>query len=222
MRLGAEKLYEALRSYGFGTKTGFPVTGEALGLLKATDQWSKVTVPMLSFGQEIGITALQLTQAFSALANDGELMDPQIIKEICQVRSKKTLYRFKPRLIRRVFSGKSNRKVQKMLEEVVRFGTGKKAEISGVAVAGKTGTAQKVDPATGKYSSTKVVVSFCGFLPSPKARLAICVVIDEPTKPKVAWASDIAAPIFKAIAEDAMNVFSLDIQTAEYYENQKS
>ena len=209
MRLGQDPLYYSLGGFGFGTKTALPLTGEAAGILRAPSSWSKTSLPMISFGQEIGVTAIQLVGAFSALANEGQLLEPQIISEIKAVRSEKSLYHFRPRRIRQVLPAKITRKTLVMMEEVTRYGTGVKAQIPGYPVAGKTGTAQKIDPATRKYSRTKVVVSFCGVFPMPNPTLSICAILDEPTKPKVAWASDIAAPLFKVVAEDAINFLSL-------------
>jgi len=224
MRLGQERLYDSLGAFGFGSKTALPLTGESVGILGVPSSWSKTSLPMISFGQEIGVTAIQLVGAFSAMANEGRLLEPQIIAAIQAARSEKLLYSFQPRKIRQVLPAKIARKTLAMMEEVTRYGTGVKAQIPGYPVAGKTGTAQKIDPATRKYSRTKVVVSFCGVFPMPKPAFSICAILDEPTKPKVAWASDIAAPLFKAVAEDTINFLSLsptEVIAAQSGKNEK-
>lgn len=216
MRLGAQTLFYGLRSFGFGVKTAVPATGEATGLLRSPETWSQTTLPTISFGQEIGVTAIQLTNAFAALANRGQLLQPRVIAKIAKAGDdllvKEILYEGKLEIIREAIDSKIADRILNMLELVVTSGTGVKAKIDGCRIAGKTGTAQKIDPATGKYSNRNVVVSFCGAFPLPRPQLAICAILDEPRKPPVAWASDIAAPVFRAIAQDAINFFDIPVE----------
>ncbi|MBI4668269.1 MAG: penicillin-binding protein 2 [Elusimicrobia bacterium] len=208
-KTGAPRLFENLRAFGFGSRTMLPLTGEAAGILRSLDEWGPMSLPMISFGYEIGVTALQLTQAFAALANNGEFLETQLIEAVSPYRRQRKVFQFSPRRVRRAADPDVARRVLQMMEEVVRYGTGVKAQIGGWPAAGKTGTAQKIDPKTKKHTPDHVMVSFCGVFPMPKPEFSICAVVDDPRKPRVAWASDIAAPLFKAVAMDAISVFGI-------------
>ena len=196
LTIGKEKLYQYSQKFGFGSLTGSGLPGEQEGILHHTQsrKWSKVTAPVMSYGQGVCVTGMQLINAYSSIANGGMLMEPQIIKS-------------KPRIIRQVVSEKTAEELKKMLSKVVEYGTGTKSKVDGYTVCGKTGTAQKIDPVTGKYSKDKYISSFCGFLPADKPELTILVVVDEPKG--CYWGSEVACPSFSRVAKKAMNYYSI-------------
>lgn len=204
--LGREQVYRFLRTFGFGEKTGIDLPGESIGLLKPPDQWSQRTLPSLAIGQEIAVTPLQLLTAVSAIANEGWLMKPFLVREISDHQGR-SVWEHVPHIRRRPISAATARTVTDLLVNVVERGTGKRAAIPGYRVAGKTGTAQKVDPETGTYSSTKFVGSFVGFVPAEDPQLAILVMIDEPQGP--AWGGVVAAPVFRKVAEQTLRYLSV-------------
>ena len=204
--LGREQVYQFLRTFGFGEKTGIDLPGESIGILRRPDQWSQRTLPSLAIGQEIAVTPLQLLTAVSAVANEGWLMRPFLVREISDHQGR-SVWEHVPHIRRRPISAETAQTVTDLLVNVVDRGTGKRAAIPGYRVAGKTGTAQKVDPATGTYSSTKFVGSFVGFVPAEDPQLAILVMIDEPQGP--AWGGVVAAPVFRKVAEQALRYLSV-------------
>lgn len=204
--LGREQVYRFLRTFGFGEKTGIDLPGESVGILRRPDQWSQRTLPSLAIGQEIAVTPLQLLTAVSAIANEGWLMRPFLVREISDHQGR-SVWEHVPHIRRRPISAGTAKTVTDLLVNVVERGTGKRAAIPGYRVAGKTGTAQKVDPETGTYSSTKFVGSFVGFVPAEDPQLAILVMIDEPQGP--AWGGVVAAPVFRKVAEQALRYLSV-------------
>jgi cell division protein FtsI (penicillin-binding protein 3) len=152
-------------------------------------------------GQEVGVTPLQMVAAVSAIGNDGVLMKPFILSEV-RDHSGRPVKEVLPQVKRRVVSPVTARTLTTMLEGVVTNGTGAKAAIPGFRVAGKTGTAQKVDPRTGAYSSALSIGSFVGFVPAEAPRLAMIVVIDEPQGE--AWGGVVAAPVFRRVGEQVL------------------
>jgi cell division protein FtsI (penicillin-binding protein 3) len=200
-RLGNDRMYNYLARFGLGTRTGIDFPGEAPGLLRPPQQWSEVSLASLSIGQELAVTALQLTTAFSALANGGLLMRPYLIKAI--IKNGEAVQETAPAQGRRVISEATARQVTNMLQGVVTRGSGRAAAVDGYKVAGKTGTAQKFDAALGKYSSQKSIASFVGYLPAEQPHATILVSIDEP-QAGVAWGGVAAAPVFSAIAQQTM------------------
>jgi cell division protein FtsI (penicillin-binding protein 3) len=200
-RLGKERLFNYLTRFGFGSRTGVDFPGEALGLLRPPQQWSEVSLASLSIGQELAVTPLQLASAFSALANGGTLMRPYLVKAM--FHDGQTVQETAPVPVRRIISESTARQVTNLLQGVVTRGTGKAAAVEGYTVAGKTGTAQKFDTALGKYSPQKYVASFVGYLPAEQPRATILVSIDEP-QVALAWGGVAAAPLFSAIAQQAM------------------
>ncbi|MBI2069912.1 MAG: penicillin-binding protein 2 [Elusimicrobia bacterium] len=213
LKVGAPGLYHVYRAFGFGSKTALPVTGEAVGIVRPAEDWGPFSVPMVSFGYEIGVTALQLTQAYAALGLQGTLLEPQIVSMVTPHRLERALFTMSPRRIRDALDPKIARRTLGFMEEVVLYGTGIKAAMAGYAVAGKTGTAQKINPQTRKHTQHHVVVSFCGVMPMPDPKLAICAILDDPRKPKVAWGSDLAAPLFKSTAEEAVAILGIQPAT---------
>jgi cell division protein FtsI (penicillin-binding protein 3) len=203
--LGASRYYDFIRKFGFGKKSGIDLPGEAAGQLRTLDQWSKLSAASISFGQEIGTTPIQLVSAISAIANGGNLMKPYIAKAVMQ--DGKIIEESKPQIIRRVISKKTSRQMVEILKTVVRNGTGKKAGLSGYETAGKTGTAQKIDPKTQSYSKTAYVSSFVGFAPADAPSIAILVMIDEPQN--TFWGGEIAAPAFREIARQTLQYLNI-------------
>lgn len=206
-RLGASKFYDYIRLFGFGEKTGIDLPGEATGLVPAPKNLSKITLSTVSFGQGISVTAIQLINALSAIANGGKLMKPFIVKKILD-RDGRTIKEFHPQVIRNVISEEVSKKVKSMLSRVVEEGgTGQKAALLGYRVAGKTGTAQKVESGRKGYSPDKRISSFMGFVPVDDPELAILVVIDEPKGIK--YGGIVAAPVFKSIAYQCLSAMNL-------------
>ena len=201
-RLGQERLYNYLRAFGFGSRTGIDLPGEVSGYIRDRRQWFAVDLATISFGQGVSASAVQLAAAMSAIANGGTLMKPYLVEKITDENGT-VLQRFSPQERQRVISAESARTVARMMEGVTTDGgTGTNAAVDGYQVAGKTGTAQKVDPITHGYSVDKRTASFIGFVPADNPRLTILVVIDEPkTSP---YGGVVAAPAFKSIAAQSL------------------
>lgn len=201
MLLGEQRMYRYLQAFGFGQRTDVDLPGEVGGLLKSPREWGRRSLASISMGQEVGVTPLQMVSAVSAIANDGVLMKPYVVSEVRDQKGQ-LLKNILPHVRRRVVSPDTARTLTTILEGVVTNGTGMKAAISGYRVAGKTGTAQKVDPRTGTYSSTLSVGSFVGFVPTDAPRLAMIIVIDEPQGE--AWGGVVAAPVFRRVGEQVL------------------
>lgn len=200
MRLGKERLYSHLKSFGFGERTDIDISGESKGILRQTREWSKRSIGTVSLGQEIGVTPIQLITAFSAVANNGWMMKPFVVSEIRD--GDKIVRKVYPEIKKRVISAETAAEMTRILTSVVEGGTGERAAIEGYRVAGKTGTAQKIDPKTGLYSDKYFVSSFIGYAPAEDPQIALLVVIDSPEG--IAWGGSIAAPVFKSVAEDVL------------------
>lgn len=200
--LGDQRLYQYLQAFGFGERTEIDLPGEAAGLLKNPKAWGRRTVASVSMGQEVGVTPMQMVTAIAAIANGGKLMKPYVVSEIRDAKDE-VQRQILPQVRRRVISPETARAVTRILEGVVTDGTGGKAAISGFRVAGKTGTAQKIDSRTGGYSETKFVGSFVGYVPAENPRLAMIVVIDEPQGE--AWGGAVAAPVFNRVGEQVLS-----------------
>jgi cell division protein FtsI (penicillin-binding protein 3) len=200
-RLGAERLYEYARLFGFGVFPGSGFTSEARGVLRPLSKWSGVSKYMVSFGQEIGVTGIQIVGAYSAIANGGILMEPRLVEKIVGDDGK-IAWQSSPSEVRRVVSKPTAAEVTRILEAVVDKGTGVHASISwdpNMKVAGKTGTAQKWDAVHHRYHDILALVSFAGFFPADKPKVAMLVVLDEPEGRR--WGGLDAAPVFRRIAE---------------------
>ncbi len=200
-KLGKSLYYHYISSFGFGSLTGLDLPGETPGLMRRPKGWSALSLPVLSLGQEISVTPVQIATAFAAVANGGNLVRPHVVRAL---RAPDGLLQrqVEPVVIRRVISAETAQTLFGILRGVVEEGTGKEAALAEYTVAGKTGTAQKMDPATGRYSHQKVVASFVGAVPAEAPRLVILVLIDEPEI--LRWGGSIAAPAFREIARDAM------------------
>jgi len=201
LRLGKERFYKYVTAFGFGRKTGVDLPGEISGLLRDVRLWSGVTIGEVAIGQEIGVTPIQIAVAYSALANGGTMMTPYIVSEIVD-REGKRGQKFIPRPLGRVISAETSAKVNTILQRVIEAGTGRNARLSGYTAAGKTGTAQKIDHKTGAYSKKEYVSSFAGFTPALSPKLVIVVMIDTPEG--VIYGGSVAAPVFKAVAEQSL------------------
>ena len=201
-RLGRDRFHAFLTALGFGKPTGVDLPAEVGGMMRPLADWSRINLMTTSFGQGIAVTALQMARAFAAIANGGQLVQPYVGMRATSA-SGEGLWGHQPNVIRRVMKPETARMVTAMLEQVVEEGgTGTKAQIAGVRVAGKTGTSQKVEPGTGRYSQDARVASFVGFLPADAPRLVIMVMVDEPQTSK--YGGMVAAPIFQAIGAAAM------------------
>ncbi|AJE02367.1 penicillin-binding protein [Geobacter pickeringii] len=197
-RLGASRLYAYLKNFGVGERSGVDLPGEVAGSLRNAASWYGIDLATISFGQGVTASSVQLATAFSAIANGGVLMKPYLVEKITDNEGN-VVTSFGPQPRHRVISPETAKSVARMMEGVaVEGGTGTNAAVEGYRVAGKTGTAQKVDPVTRGYSLTKRTASFIGFVPADRPRLTILVVVDEPkTSP---YGGVVAAPAFSAIA----------------------
>ena len=201
-RLGAVKLAGYSSAFGFGQKTEVDLHGEVRGLTKEQQHWGRRSLASISMGQEVGVTAMQMVSAASVIANGGWLMRPYLVSEIKNPAGH-TIAHVEPIVRRRVISSKTAGVMMDILRGVVLpGGTGTLAAVPGYDVAGKTGTAQKIDPNTGRYSTTKTVASFVGFLPAHDPLLTILVIIDEPKTDQ--WGGTVAAPVFQRIAAQSV------------------
>ncbi|HEX9572761.1 MAG TPA: penicillin-binding protein [Myxococcales bacterium] len=198
--LGKQRLVAALRAFGFGERTFVGLPGEARGALPDPGRMPNIAVDTVSFGQGLSATGLQTVMAMAAIANGGLLLKPFIVSKVVAPDGKVLLQRQREE-VRRVLRPATAREITAMLEQVVEKGTGMKARVSGFRVAGKTGTAQKVDPVRGGYGD-KRLASFLGFLPADEPRLAILVAVDEPEGD--VFGGSVAAPAWSAIAAEAL------------------
>src|SRR5215212_6247649 len=211
LRVGDPTMYDYIRRFGFGSKTGVELPGETNGILRKVERWQPSSIGSIAIGQEVGVTPVQMVAAFGALANDGVRIAPHLIREVRDAGGN-VVYRAEPEQ-RRVISAETAITLRGMLEGVTLNGTAKKAQLDGYSAAGKTGTAQKIDPKTKAYSSTKFVGSFVGFAPVSNPQVVIIVVIDEPSG--AYHGGDVAAPVFREVAEQILPALGVmpDIET---------
>jgi cell division protein FtsI/penicillin-binding protein 2 len=204
--LGPDAVYLVARNFGFGNQTGIGLPGEVNGILKNPRHWSKFSTAAISFGHEVAVTPLQIAMAYGAIANGGQLMKPVIVKEI-QNSEMRSARQFRPQVIRQVLDGKTAKTMAGILEKVVQKGTGTEARLADLPIAGKTGTAQKLQD--GQYSKSSYVASFVGFYPTDRARILIHVTLDEP-RPEY-YGGKVAAPVFKQILSRVLDFKSSPI-----------
>jgi cell division protein FtsI (penicillin-binding protein 3) len=197
---GNEAMYDYMKRFGFGSRTGVDLNGESPGILKPVNRWQPSSIGSLAMGQEVGVTPLQMATAYSALANGGMWIKPHVVREL-RMPDGTVVYQAKPET-RKALNPETTAALRGMFEYVTLHGTAKKARLEGYTAAGKTGTAQKVDPQTRAYSSTKFIGSFVGFAPVSNPAVVIIVVIDEPMG--AYHGGDIAAPVFREIAEQIL------------------
>jgi cell division protein FtsI (penicillin-binding protein 3) len=205
LTLGPEGLYDALRRFGFGERTDLGLTGELPGTLRPQSRsWVQVETASAAFGQGISVTNLQLALATAAIANGGELLTPQLLHRVETATGE--LVRASSRHVRRrVVSERVARQLAEMLVAVTEDGgTGVEAALPGHLVAGKTATAQKADPSSGRYSLDDYIASFVGFVPAHKPRLVIAVTLDSPRADHSG--GNVAAPVFREVAKTGLNL----------------
>lgn len=203
LRLGDDRFYQYIHAYGFGQKTGIELPAETRGLAKPVSRWSKVSIGAMAMGQEIGITPLQLIAMVSTIANDGVRVAPRIVAATLSPQSSVQTIAFHPQDESRVISPLTAAEMKRMMQGVVLEGTGKRAILDGYSSAGKTGTAQKIDPATHAYSHTKYVASFAGFAPVNNPAITVAVVLDSPSKGSHEGGMA-AAPVFQRVAQQVL------------------
>ncbi|PYL40068.1 MAG: penicillin-binding protein 2 [Verrucomicrobia bacterium] len=214
LSVGDQKFYEYIRRFGFGERTGIELPGEISGRIRSPQFWSKISITRIPMGHEIGVTPLQMTVAMAAIANGGKLITPRIVKSIA-ADDGKTISSLSPVVLRQVISPQTARQIGDALRGVVSDrGTAAAAAIPGFTIAGKTGTAQKVDP-KGGYEQGKYVVSFSGYVPADHPEFVGLVVLEEAhtSKPELNYGGLVAGPIFARIGEKAARY--LDLQPRE-------
>lgn len=202
LRLGDDRFYKYIRAFGFGQRTGIELPSETAGLTKPVSRWSKVSIGAISMGQEIGISAVQLASLISTIANDGVHVPPHIVAGTMEPQTTPQTIAFQPGDGTRVISSLTAAQMRQMLQGVVLHGTGRKALLEGYSSAGKTGTAQKVDPATGAYSKTKYVASFAGFAPINNPQIAVVVILDSAVG--LHQGGQVSAPVFQRIVQQVL------------------
>lgn len=199
MHLGADTFYEYIRRFGFGERTGIGLPGEINGVVRPRDKWTGLSITRIPMGHEVAVTPLQSVMSMAVIANGGNMMLPQIIRSVEDAQGREVVS-FRPQVIRRVISEETAAQVGSALTEVVsQRGTAPLAKIPGFSTAGKTGTAQRVDP-RGGYTPGKYVVSFAGYFPADDPQVAGIVVVDDPRTPGTStYGGTVAAPIFSRI-----------------------
>src|SRR5271170_3822283 len=202
LRLGEDRFYKYIRAFGFGQQTGIELPGETRGLTKPPSRWSKVSIAAISIGQEIGISPIQLAGLVSTFANDGVWVAPRIVAGKVEPQGAPQAVAFHPGASRRVISSYTAAEMRSMMQKVVLEGTGRKAILEGFTAAGKTGTGQKVDPATGAYSKTKYVGSFAGFAPLNNPQIVVAVILDSPVGPHMGGL--VSAPVFRRVTQQVL------------------
>jgi cell division protein FtsI/penicillin-binding protein 2 len=209
LMLGDEKFYEYVRRFGFGERTGVDLPGEIRGLVQPPARWDKLTITRMPMGHAIAVTPLQATMAMAVIANGGNLMRPGILKAVRDA-DKNIVQEGKPEVIRRVIPEESARFVSNALTSVVSDrGTAILASVNGYAVAGKTGTAQKLNPSGGYYDS-RYVVSFVGYLPAEDPRFVCLIMVDDAKlSASLNYGGLVAAPVFSRVAEKAARYLDL-------------
>lgn len=204
LRLGNEKFYKYLNAFGIGQKTGIDLPGEAVGLMPSLSRSTQVDLACMGFGQTLTVTPIELITAISAIANDGQMMKPHLVKEIR--RPDGSLVReIQPEVIKQAISKDTAHEVAQIMEKVVGEGTGSRAIVEGYDLAGKTGTAEKV--INGKIADGKYIASFAGFGPVADPRVAILIILDEPQGQY--FGGVIAAPVFSDVVRDVFTYLEI-------------
>jgi cell division protein FtsI (penicillin-binding protein 3) len=216
LKVGPDRFYRYMRSFGFGSRTGLELPGETRGLLRPTSKWSGSSIGSLAIGQEVGVTPVQLVTMVSTIANGGTYLPPRILLTPSAnaqgsappqgpepFKPQEELPNPLPPGAHRVISELTAAQMRKMMEGVVLYGTGKPAQLNGYSSGGKTGTAQKIDPATHLYSKTMHIASFAGIAPVNNPAIAIAVVIDNP-KGASYYGTAVSAPVFAEVAQQVL------------------
>lgn len=218
--LGAPRFYNVIRGFGMGQLTGIALPGENPGLFRPLDDWSGNSIASIATGQEVSVTPIQIISAISAIANGGILYKPRVVKEVRGGIQPFTLAGNDPT---RVTDQKTAATVREMMEGVVLDGTGRKAQLDGYTVAGKTGTAQKINPVTGRYSRKDYYSSFVGFAPVNNPAVTILVTLDSPTEGSHEGGMA-AAPVWQRIAQQVLAYLDVphDVPTPSDLETAKN
>ncbi|MDP2911128.1 MAG: penicillin-binding transpeptidase domain-containing protein, partial [Candidatus Omnitrophota bacterium] len=204
-KLGPDRLYKYIKKFGFGEKTGIELPGEINGVTTHPSTWSKLSLCSISMGQEVTVTALQLSRAIAVLANGGNLVTPRIVEAI-EDRTGHVIKKFETKKPQRIISEETAKEMRNILRGVVDSGTAEMAEVDGYFPAGKTGTAQKVE-SNGTYSHSKFTASFIGFVPYDDPRLVIAVIMDEPRP--IYYGGVVCAPVFKKVTAELMSYYKI-------------
>jgi cell division protein FtsI (penicillin-binding protein 3) len=220
LRLGGPKFYDMARAFGIGQDTGIELPGENRGLLRPVENWSASSIGSLAMGQEVSVTPIQIVSAISAIANGGTLYRPRVVREIRETESGAEL-QHPDADPQEATDARTAATMRELMEGVVLEGTGKPARLDGYTAAGKSGTAQKIDPATGRYSATQYNSSFVGFAPVNNPAITILVVLDSPVGPH--HGGEVGGPVFKRVAEQALTYLGVphdvplpsDVETAK-------
>ena len=202
LRLGEERYYKYIRAFGLGQQTGIELPGETRGITKPPSHWSKVSIAAISIGQEIGVSPVQLAALTSTFANDGVYVAPRIVAGSMQPQGAPQTVAFHPGASHRVISAYTAAQMRAMLQKVVLEGTARRAILDGYTAGGKTGTGQKVDPATGAYSKTKYNATFAGFAPVNDPQIVVAVILDSPIGRH--QGGEVSAPVFRRIAQQVL------------------
>lgn len=205
-RVGAERLHNYIRRFGFGAKTGVNLPGEIRGLVRPLERWSDASLASLSMGQEIGVTAVQMAGLFGTIANGGVRVKPRIVHALRESGSQEVPLERPP--ADRVLSQDTAATMQAILEQVVQSGTGRFAQIEGYRVAGKTGTAQMIDPVTRSYRGGMYLASFCGFAPVNNPAVVGVVMLLDP-RGEFYYGGRIAAPVFSTVVRQALRILDV-------------
>jgi len=215
LKLGQDKFYQYMKGFGFGDRSGIELPSETRGLLRKPHKWGATSILSLAIGQEIGVTPIQLVTMVSTIANGGVYMPPHVLLQSTdQMKGDPRLMpaAFHPANqlpaqlpdgAHRVISEMTSAKMRSMMQGIVVEGTGKRAALNGYSAGGKTGTAQKIDPATHTYSHTKLVASFAGFAPVSNPAISVAVVIDTPTV-GTRYGAETSAPVFAEVAQQVL------------------
>lgn len=206
LKLGPERFYKQIREFGFGDTTGIGLFGESRGIVKPPEEWYKPDIAMMSFGQSIAVTPLQLLAAYTTIARGGVRVKPTLVKKIESpdgtfVRSSA------PEELNRVLSPRTSEQAKQLMENVVLFGSGRRAQMKHFRVGGKTGTAQKALPGGRGYMKNRFIASFCGFAPLNEPKLAALVLVDDPQG--VIWGETVAGPAFKTVMEETLRYLNV-------------
>jgi cell division protein FtsI (penicillin-binding protein 3) len=207
LRLGPDRFYKHMQEYGFGQLTNVELPGETRGLLRKPNHWAASSIGSMAIGQEIGVTPLQVVSMMSSIANDGVYSPPRIVAGVTPPNDGYQRIEFHPQAQRRVISSYISAVMRRLTEEVVLEGTARRAILDGYTSAGKTGTAQKVDPRTHAYSKTDYVASFVGFAPVNNPVLTIAVILDSARG--LHQGGQVSAPVFKRVAEQVLAYYGV-------------
>ena len=207
LRMGPERFYKHMKLYGFGQLTNVELPGETRGLVRKPERWAASSIGSMAIGQEVGVTPLQIVSMMSAIANDGMYSLPRIVAGVTPPNKGYQRIEFHPKEQRRVISSYTSAVMRRLTEEVVLDGTARRAILDGYTSAGKTGTAQKIDPRTRTYSKTDYVASFVGFAPVNNPALTIAVILDSPHG--LHQGGQVSAPVFKRVAEQVLAYYGV-------------